>query len=50
MQNMAQLRKYADAPAKSEPDRSSTGPETSAVGGIIAVQSRAVVGENKRSP
>jgi ABC-2 type transport system permease protein len=49
-ENMAQLRKYADAPAKSEPDRSSTGSGDSALGGIIAVQSRAVVGENKRSP
>jgi len=49
-ESMAQLRKYEDAPAKSEPDGSSSGPGDSEFGGIISVQSRAVVGENKRNP
>jgi ABC-2 type transport system permease protein len=50
-ENMARLRKYADAQDVSGANGSGrTGAADSGFGGIIAVQSRAVVGENKRSP
>jgi ABC-2 type transport system permease protein len=53
-ENMAQLRKYADAQAGGGANgvngSGGTGAADSGFGGIIAVQSRAVVGENKRSP
>jgi hypothetical protein len=44
-ENMAQLRKYADAPATSDARTADSG-----MGGIIAVNSRAVVGQDKRNP
>jgi len=48
--NMAQLRKYESAQTASSAGGTDSGAGKSEIGGIIAVQSRAVVGENKRNP